>query len=141
MYASGIKKSDIANELGVTRPAIGNWARKDRWDEKLLGIVARAEEALNNKTGDQVAATLNKLRSQMASRIVELESLCLPGNNPGTRLQAIKLWMELAGIKRAMPNPTDPTTPKSLQLIEDLLHPDPEVLHDQKENREEGGEA
>ena len=59
----------------------------------------------------------------MAQRIKELEQLCQPSNSPNARLQAIKLWLTLAGIgNRGIPNPTDPTTPKSLELIEDLLH-------------------
>lgn len=121
LYASGIKKSDIAQELGVTRPCIGTWAKNDRWDERIAGIVSRAEEAVNHVVGNEVADTLAKLRTQMAQRVRELEQLCQPSNKPTTRLQAIKYWLELAGIRRAMPNPADPTTPKSLELFNDLL--------------------
>jgi len=122
MFCSGVRKADIAKELGVTRPAVQSWSKKDHWEERLFGIVNRAEEALNNTVGNQVAATLERLRTKMGSRITELEALCQPSNHPSVRLQAIKLWLELAGIKRAIPNPTDPTTAKSLELIEDLIH-------------------
>lgn len=122
LYAAGIKKSDIALELGVTRPSIGNWAKKDNWDDRLAGIVNRAEEAINSAVGNEIADTLLRLRSQMSQRIKELEQLCQPSNSPNVRLAAIKHWLTLAGITRAIPNPADPTTPKSLELIEDLLH-------------------
>src|SRR3990167_9583216 len=123
MYAAGVYKSDIARELNVTRPCVGSWANKDKWEDRIAGIVSRAEEAINSTVGNEIADTLLKLRSQMAQRIRELEQLCQPSNSPNARLQAIKLWLTLAGIgNRGIPNPTDPTTPKSLELIEDLLH-------------------
>ena len=123
LYAAGVSKSDIARELNVTRPCVGHWATKDKWEDRLAGIVNRAEEAINATVGNEIADTLLKLRSQMAQRIRELEQLCQPSNSPNARLQAIKLWLTLAGIgNRGIPNPTDPTTPKSLELIEDLLH-------------------
>ena len=122
MYCSGVRKSDIASELGVTRPAVGSWAKKHHWDERVAAIVNRADEAVSNATGNKVAATLVRLQDAMASRVTELEALCMPSNTPAVRLQAIRLWLDLAGIKRAFPNPANPTTPKSLELIEDLLH-------------------
>lgn len=122
LYAAGVKKSDIANELGVTRPCIGSWARKDGWDNKIAGIVNQADAALTFAIGNEVADALKHLRTGVAQRIRELESLCQPSNSPAARLGAIKAWLELAGLKRAIPNPADPTTPKSLELIEDLLH-------------------
>lgn len=121
MFSSGIRKADIAKELGVSRPAIGLWAKKDKWDERLSRIVSRAEEALNHTIGNQVSQSLERLRTKMGSRLTELEILCGPSSHPTVRLQAIKLWLNLAGISRAMPNPADPTTPKSLELIQDLI--------------------
>lgn len=122
LYAAGVKKADIASELGVSRPCIGNWASKDKWQEKIEGIVNQADAALTFSIGNEVADALKHLRTGVAQRIRELESLCQPSNAPAARLGAIKAWLELAGLKRAMPNPGDPTTPKSLELIEDLLH-------------------
>lgn len=122
MYAAGIKKVEIARELGVTRPAVGAWAAKDRWDERMTTIVTRAEEALNHGEGNEVVATLKTLRGRLATRIAELETMCDKSSPPATRLQAIKMWFTLAGVVRGIPNPAAPTTPKSLELIQDLLH-------------------
>ena len=124
MYSSGLKKKEIARELGVTPPAIGNWSKRDRWDERLAQLVSRADEAINSAGVNKVAGALAYLHDQVATRVKELEVLCGVTQAPATRLQAIKLWLTLAGVNRALPNPVDPTTPKSLELIEDILHPE-----------------
>lgn len=122
MYSSGLKKKEIARELGVTPPAIGNWSKRDRWDERLAQLVSRADEAINSAGVNKVAGALAYLHDQVATRVKELEALCGGSQSATTRLAAIKLWLTLAGVNRALPNPTDPTTPKSLELIEDILH-------------------
>jgi predicted transcriptional regulator len=136
MYAAGVKKVEIARELGVTRPAVGAWSVNDKWDERMTNIVNRAEEALNHGEGNEVANTLKVLRDQLSKRIGELEDMCRPSSPPAVRMQAIKMWFTLAGVTRGIPNPTAPTTPKSLELIQDLLNDQAET-----ETPSAGGQA
>lgn len=54
----------------------------------------------------------------MQKRLNELEVLCSPSSQPGTRLAAIRLWLKLAGVEGGIPDPTAPLKP--LTLLDDL---------------------
>lgn len=120
LYSSGIKPIEIARELGVTRQTVSYWSRQDKWDVRLSEVIHRAEEALSHVLGDQVAHILKSLRARMGARVGELEGLC-QSRNEHVRLKAITAWLKLAGVDQAVPSPTDPTNPRSLELIEDLV--------------------
>ena len=130
MFFAGMNKAEIARELGVTRASVNQWSKKDKWDAKLNHVVARAEESLDNADINRVANIIAKLRARMHRRIDELESLCMPNQHPATRIKAIQLWLKLAGIEQAIPNPTEPSGQSSLTLIQDLIaeEKDGEVL-------------
>ena len=123
MYAAGLKKADIAREIGVTRPAVSAWARQDRWDERLAALVNRASDAAEWSTENALAKAMASLRLRLARRIEELEGLCGPGNHPSTRLNAIKLWLQMAGADKGTlvePAKHDP----GISLIDDLAKPE-----------------
>ena len=125
MFASGLRKADIARELGTTRVTIGNWAKKDRWDERAISVVARAEDAVDHVVGNAVADALATLKGRLRKRIEELETLCSAAVHPGTRIAAIKLWFELAKKYEAQPDPlASAEAPGSLELVQDLLEHD-----------------
>lgn len=120
-YAAGMRKSEIAKELGVTKASVGNWCKKDRWDERLSNVIEKAEEAVSHVMGNEVAAALAKLRQRMSTRLASLELLC-QATNESTRLKAIELWFKLAGIKQIIPSPTEPAKgARNLELIQDLI--------------------
>lgn len=136
LYAVGLKKSEIARELGVTKACISQWSQADSWDGRLAETVRRAETAVDLVLGDQVAAVLTRLRGKLAARVAELERLCSTAEKPATRLSAISLWFKLADVKQVIPNPTKPTTPATLELIQDLVD-DPDLVDDTN-TQEEG---
>src|SRR5688572_23669337 len=103
LYAAGIKKSDIARELGVTRAAVTNWSHLDEWEARLNPGLAEA--AADFATTNQTAAAIMRLRSQTSKRINELELLCGPSHHPTVRLRAIGMWLKLAGVDSALPEP------------------------------------
>jgi transcriptional regulator with XRE-family HTH domain len=121
MFVAGMKRAEIARELGVTRATIGNWAKSDAWEGRLESVVDSANRAADFATSDIVAASLMRLKSQMTRRVAELEALCSPANHPSVRLRAIQLWLKLAGIDKAMPDPINPKTETDLHLVEDLI--------------------
>lgn len=121
-YASGMRKSEIAKEVGVTKAAVGAWCKKDRWDEKLNNTIQQAEAAVNHALGNEVAQALVGLRRRLTARLSALENLC-QSNNELTRLKAIEMWFKLAGIKQLMPNPVEPAKgARNLELIQDLIN-------------------
>jgi len=121
MYAAGMRKSEISREIGVTKAAVGNWCKKDRWDEKLSNVIASAEDAVNHVLGNEIAQALAGLRKRLTARLAALELLC-QSNNEFTRLKAIEMWFKLAGIKQLMPNPVEPAKgSRNLELIQDLI--------------------
>ena len=121
LFAAGLRKADIARELGVSKVTIGNWGKADRWDDRQASMVAKAEVAVDHVVGNAVAEALASLRGRLRKRIEELETLCSAGIHPGTRMAAIKLWFELAK-KMETPDPlAPPTNPGQLELINDLL--------------------
>ena len=116
-----MRKSEIAREVGVTKAAVGNWCKKDRWDEKLSNVIASAEEAVNHVVGNEIAEALVGLRKRLKARLAALELLC-QSNNEYTRMKAIEMWFRLAGIKQLMPNPVEPAKgARNLELIQDLI--------------------
>lgn len=121
MFATGAKRSEIAREMGVTKATITNWSREDRWEERIGEVVQHANAAADLAVGEEIAQGLARLKKQVARRIQELELLCGPSARPETRIKAIQLWLKLAGLERAIPTPTDPTGPKNLELVEDLV--------------------
>ncbi len=121
LFSAGVKKSDIARELGVTKTAISRWSKLDNWTERMSKIVQQAESAADLAVGDQVAAVLITLRNRLAHRVQQLEYLCSSAATPPSRLAAIALWFKLAGIKQAIPNPAQPQSEGSLALIQDLV--------------------
>ena len=120
LYSGGIKPIEIGRQLGVTRQTVSYWSRHDKWDARLSEIVHRAEDALEHVLGDQIAHILKSLRARMGQRVAELEGLCA-SRNEHVKLKAISAWLKLAGVDQAIPNPTDPTHPRALELIEDLI--------------------
>lgn len=120
LYSGGIKPIEIGRQLGVTRQTVSYWARMDKWDARLSEVIHRAEEALSHVLGDQIAHVLKSLRARMGQRVAELEGLCA-SRNEHVKLKAIQAWLKLAGIEQAVVNPLEPTSPRSLELIEDLV--------------------
>ncbi len=115
LYAAGLRKSDIARELGVTRAAVTDWSHKDEWEARLNPGLAEA--AADFATTNQTAAALVRLKGQVSKRINELELLCGPSHHPTVRLRAIAMWLKLAGVDSAIPPPKDHNP--SLELVDD----------------------
>lgn len=126
LFSAGVRKSDVARELGVNKTAISRWCREDRWDDRMANLVRKAETTADLAVGDQVTAVLITLRNKLARRVEQLEYLCA-SDKPATKLAAIALWFKLAGVKQVIPNPTKPDTPASLELIQDLIEEPPSV--------------
>ena len=121
-YAAGMRKSEIAREIGVTKAAVGNWCKRDQWDVKINNTIASAEEAVNHVLGNEIGQALVGLRKRLTARLAALELLC-QSNNEFTRLKAIEMWFKLAGIKQLMPNPVEPAKgARNLELIQDLIN-------------------
>ena len=122
MFAAGMRKSEIARELGVTKASVGHWSKKDKWEEKINNTIAQAEEAVNHVLGNEIAHALSKLRSRLTARLASLEFLC-QSNHESTRLKAIEMWFRLAGIKQVIVNPIEPAKGnRNIELIQDLIH-------------------
>jgi predicted transcriptional regulator len=122
MYASGFKKSAIAEAVGVTKAAVSNWSKRDRWEERLGAAIQTAERSAAFATQDALAATLAELQARLGQRLVELNLLCGPSQEPRVRLQAIAQWIKLA--KELEGKVTKPATPGTLSLIDDYAVPD-----------------
>ena len=120
LYAEGLSKAQVSRELGVTKSAVTQWARKDAWDHRLAQTVREAERAVDLALGDQIAESIARLRHALARRLDELERRCRDGSNPAAQISAIKLWLQLAGVKQGLPNPANPADATSLELIQDL---------------------
>lgn len=121
MFSAGCSKAEISRELGVTRPTITDWSRKDRWDQRLGHAVEKAEQVLETTGVNTVAGILDRIRGKMKIRLDELETLCA-SPVPSIRLRAIQLWLKLAGVDRPMPDPIQSSKdPATLKLIEDLI--------------------
>ena len=124
LYAAGEKKAAIASALETTRTTITNWSRKDRWDERLASVVARADEAVDHVTGNEVATAVATLRGRLRKRIEELEHLCSTVVHPATRIAAIRLWFDLSAKYNLQPDPGKSIDPTKLTLLQDL-EPEP----------------
>lgn len=118
MFVAGIRKAEIARELGVTRATVGNWCLKDRWTARMDAIAVGADQAADWASKDAVAATMYRLKSRLPQRVNELEQMCSPGNHPSVRLRAIQAWIKMATDKTL---PVEVAKGNDLQLEEDLL--------------------
>ena len=120
LFSAGVKKSDIAREFGLTRAAITRWSKQDSWSDRRAEVVRHASSAADLVVGDQVSAVLIRLRNRLATRVDQLETLCV-SDKPNVRLSAIMAWFKLAGITQAIPSPVQPDKAASLELIQDLI--------------------
>lgn len=118
LYAAGVKKSDIAASLSVTKAAISNWSKRDRWDDRLASLVQVAQQTADHANGEALARTFTELQAKLPQRLRELDQLCGPSNHPSTRLNAIKAWVTLARDLEAKAT-TKATDTRSLSLIDD----------------------
>jgi len=119
LWNIGVKKSQIARELGVSKAAIGYWAKEDRWTEKQeAGLAGQGPlAAASFATENALARAIERLHLRLAARITELETMC-GSTREDVRLRAILAWMKLA---KDMPIVAAPTSdPNNLSLIEDL---------------------
>ena len=121
MFAAGMRKAEIARELGVTRACINDWRKKDLWAERLDSTVKNAQEAVDHALGNEIAEVIATLRGRLKLRIAQLEKLC-DSPKDETKLRAIQAWLQLAGIKQGIPSPVEPARgSRNLHLIQDLL--------------------
>lgn len=121
LYAAGMRKAEIAREVNVTRGAVSEWCRKDRWDERLAGGDKRAADAVDFVRGNEVAATIARLRSKLMQRVNELELLCGPGAQPHVRLKAIEQWIKLATSDKLLAESTKAIPTAAPLTLEDDL--------------------
>lgn len=122
LYAAGMRKIQIAKEVGVSRGAVSEWSRKDRWDQRLAEGDKRVGDAVDFVKGNETAAAIARLRGKLMQRINELELMCGPGAPPQVRLKAIEQWIKLAVSDKLLAESTKPSTPaiSGLTLEDDL---------------------
>ena len=118
LYIAGQKKSSIADSLGVTKAAVGNWASKDKWDERISSLASRATEQATLISQTSLAEILADMQMRLRARVAELESLCSPVTQPSVRLNAIKTWFQVVK-ELEMLTPKESAAPK-LAYINDL---------------------
>ena len=119
LYMTGMKKTDIANTLGVTKASVGNWSKKDNWDLRLATLSARVSEQASLISQTSLAAILADMQLRLRQRVAELETLCGPSTHPATRLNAIKAWFTVVKELEALAPPPASTVPASA-FIDDL---------------------
>jgi predicted transcriptional regulator len=121
LYAGGSKKSEIANVLGISKAAVGGWAKRDSWDDRLSALAARAQDAADHTIGETIADVVTRIRAKYDQRLRELDHLCTsPLTPPNTKIAAIKAWFELG--QRVQPDAFRPASdPRNLELIQDLI--------------------
>jgi len=120
-YAGGQTKTEIANTLGVTKAAVGGWAKQDQWDGRLAAIASRASESVDFTVGETIADISAKIRGKYTQRLKELDALCTSSlSTPQVKISAIKAWFELG--QKVTPDPfKQANDPRNLELIQDLL--------------------
>lgn len=125
LYASGHKKSEIANTLGVTKASVSQWSRKDTWNDRLALIANRAAEASDHVLGETIADVATRIRQKYDQRLRELDQICTSPLTPAnSKISAIKAWFEL-GLKVTV-DPLRPLSdPRNLEMIQDLLETTP----------------
>lgn len=124
LYLSGMRKTDIADNLGVTKAAVGNWSRKDNWDLRLQTLTNRVSEQASLISQTSLAAILADMQIRLRARVAELESLCGPATHPSTRLNAIRTWFNVVKELEALAPPKAAEVPASA-FIDDLRQADP----------------
>jgi predicted transcriptional regulator len=95
LYLAGHRKSQIADSLGVTKAAVGNWATKDQWDARMTSLNSRVAEQATLISQTSLAEILADMQIRLRARVAELESLCSPITAPAVRLNAIKTWFSV----------------------------------------------
>lgn len=118
LYLSGHRKSAIADNLGVTRGAVGNWATKDQWDARLTALASRVQEQATLISQTSLAEILADMQIRLRARVAELEALCSPITSPAVRLNAIKTWFSVVKELESL-TPKESEAPK-LAYINDL---------------------
>lgn len=112
LYMQGMKKAAIAETLGLSKPAISNWARKDRWDMRLQTLKERVEEQATLISQTSLAAILADMQMRLRVRLAELETLCGPANpQPSARIQAIRTWFQIVKELEALAPPKSEEIP------------------------------
>lgn len=119
MYMSGIRKSDIAKNLGVTPAAVGNWSKADNWDLRLQSLKSRVKDQAELISQTSLAAILADMQIRLRQRVAELESLCGPAVHPTTRLAAIRTWFQVTKELEQLAPPKATDIPASA-FIDDL---------------------
>ena len=116
---SGMRKSDIADTLGLTKAAITNWSKRDNWDLRLQSLTNRVQEQASLISQTSLAAILADMQIRLRQRVAELEALCSPATHPGVRLNAIKTWFQVVKELEALAPPKVDQVPASA-FIDDL---------------------
>jgi predicted transcriptional regulator len=109
LYMTGHKKSQIADTLGVTRAAVGNWSKKDNWDLRISTLASRVQEQATLISQTSLSEILADMQVRLRTRVAELESLCAPNVAPATRLNAIKTWFSVVKELESLAPPADVT--------------------------------
>lgn len=118
LYLGGQRKAAIADAMGVTRAAVGNWATKDQWDARSISLASRAIEQATLISQTSLAEILADMQIRLRTRVAELESLCSPTTAPAVRLNAIKTWFAVVKELESL-SPKESSAPK-LAYINDL---------------------
>lgn len=118
LYLAGQRKAAIADAMGVTRAAVGNWATKDQWDARMASLATRVSEQATLISQTSLAEILADMQIRLRTRVAELESLCSPVTAPGVRLSAIKTWFAVVKELESL-TPKESDAPK-LAFIHDL---------------------
>jgi len=125
LYIAGHKKNAIAESLGVTKAAVGNWAKKDNWDLRLSSLAARVTETASLISQTSIAEILASMQLRLQTRVAELEGLCQPVQPPAIRLAAIKAWFAVVKELEAFAPPKQ--EPLGPAFIDDL------TVHEQEQ--------
>lgn len=124
MYMSGMRKTNIADVLGVTKAAVGNWSKADNWDLRLQSLTSRVAEQASLISQTSLATILADMQLRLRQRVAELESLCGPSMQPNTRLAAIQTWFRITKELETLAPPKALEVPASA-FIDDLRQSDP----------------
>lgn len=113
LFIQGKTYQEIADELGVSKPLIGRWAKQAGWQNRAVKLTETTHDLLDAALGDEIAKAINYMRSKIADRMAELELACKKGS-----VTAILAWLNRAGVPVKGEGPE--TTPSVINLREDL---------------------